>query len=166
MHTCQSHSIGCPTGFGQMHFGSSSAVAAVAARVSRMPASPATETLWQAPSDVLQHVSLTSCGNGIQGPGRCQSPLYSPRIPLPSSHDSRCISARYLSLPPLFTHSHCSQLKCATQNLQPSNDLCCWVQCRLPTTGLVAPSLCQLVTCFNLCCKHHAVLFMTLPCWM
>ena len=143
MHTCQSHSVCWRTGFGHMHFGYTSAVAAAAARVSRMPASPATETLWRPPSDLLQPVSLTSCGNGLQGPGRCQPSICSPRNPpTPGSHDSRCISARTLSLPLLFPDSQHT-------TLTPSNDMCCCVQCRLPTTGLAAPSSHQLVTYFK-----------------
>ncbi len=150
MHTCHAHTwtICCHTGFGQMHSGCASAVAAAAARVSRMPASPATETLWLPPSNLLQPVSLTSCGNGIQDSGRCQPPQQ------PWQHMYQCqIPAPPAPLP-----------RQSIATLTPSTDLCCWVQCRLPTAGLAASSLYQLITCFHACGQHHAISLMTLPC--
>ena len=80
-----------------------------------------------------------------------------PHPPTPGRHDSRCISARSLSLPSLFPDSQHT-------TLTPSNDLCYCVQCRLPTTGLVAPSFYQLITCVNACDQRHTILLMTLPC--
>ena len=148
MHTCQSHSVCWRTGFGQMHFGYTSAVAAAAARVSRMPASPATETLWQPASALLQPVSLTSCGNGIQDSGRCQPP----QQPWQQMHWCQ------IPVPPIPLHRQ------SVATLTPSTDLCCWVQCRLPTAGLAAAFLYQLFTCSSPCGQHHAVSLITLPC--
>lgn len=146
MHAYHAHmwTVCCHIGFGQMHSGYPSAVAAAAARVSRMPASPATETLWQPPSDLLQPVSLTSCGNGIQDSGRCQPP----QQPWQQMHQCQ------IPVPPVPLHRQ------SVATLTSSNDLCFWVQCRVPTTGLAAT---QLITCFD-ACGHHATSLMTLPC--
>ena len=71
---CNIAHIHCNAGLSRTkHPNQLSAVAAAALRLSRMPASPAAEFLWQPPA-LLQPVQLTTRGYATQESGRC-SPL-------------------------------------------------------------------------------------------